>query len=217
VELTTDGRLAIRIIVAEDASCPEAAGIGVNKMEKRGGADGDFRITVCQALAPAMAKAPTVGGLPVPTLRPAVQRIVVIGDTGCRLKKNKPPERDEVQDCNDTFDWPFATVARLAAARGPDLVIHVGDYYYREMPCPEERPGEVRPGCRDSPNGDTWRTWKFDFFDPAAPLLAAAPWVFVRGNHESCVVKGEPRGGKGWVRLLDPSPILRKCTEQTEP
>ncbi len=37
-----------------------------------------------------------------------------------------------------------------------------------------------------------------DFFTPTAPLLAAAPWVMVRGNHEVC-----NRAGQGWYRYLD--------------
>ena len=64
-----------------------------------------------------------------PVLPRSIKRIVVIGDTGCRLKG------DNVQDCNDPAQWPFAAIARLAAARHPDLVIHVGDYHYRESPC----------------------------------------------------------------------------------
>src|SRR5438309_1335623 len=76
-----------------------------------------------------------------------------------------------VQDCNDPMSWPFATIARLAAAKHPDLVIHVGDYHYRESPCPADR-----LGCAGSPHGDNWAVWQKDLFDPAAPLLAAAPW-----------------------------------------
>ena len=126
---------------------------------------------------------------------------MVIGDTGCRLKGTF------TQDCNDPVKWPFAVVARLAAARHPDLVIHVGDYHYRETACPD-----TQPGCAGSPHGDNWAVWQKDFFDPAAPLLAAAPWVLVRGNHELC-----SRGGHGWFRLLDPHPEADRCSETTEP
>ena len=80
-------------------------------------------------------------------------------------------------------------------------MIHVGDYYYRETPCPV---GDLR--CAGSPSGDGWQAWAADFFDPAAPLLAAAPWVFVRGNHESCA-----RGADGWFRLLDAAATAKTC------
>ena len=46
----------------------------------------------------------------------------------------------------------------------------------------------------------------------AAPLLAQAPVVFVRGNHEDC-----RRGGDGWARLLDASPWRGACPETDRP
>jgi predicted phosphodiesterase len=82
------------------------------------------------------------------------------------------------------------------AAAKPDLVIHVGDYVYRESACPPRD-----QGCKGSPYGDDWATWKADFFAPAAPALLAAPWIMVRGNHEIC-----KRAGAGYFRLLDPTP-----------
>jgi hypothetical protein len=105
------------------------------------------------------------------------------------------------QHCNDPGGWPFARIAALAAARRPDLVIHVGDYYYRETACPRGA-----SGCAASPYGDRWPTWKAELFDPAAPLLATAPWVFARGNHEAC-----DRGGAGWFRQLDAAPRVQAC------
>ena len=50
-------------------------------------------------------------------------------------------------------------------------------------------------GCAGSPWGDNWTTWQADFYTPAAPLLAAAPIVLVRGNHEDC-----ERAGPGWLQ-----------------
>ncbi|HLJ64446.1 MAG TPA: metallophosphoesterase, partial [Stellaceae bacterium] len=101
------------------------------------------------------------------------------------------------QSCNDPEAWPWARLAPLAASLHPDLVIHVGDYLYRETPCPA-----LVEGCAGSPYGDRWETWNADFFAPAAPLLAAAPWIFVRGNHEDC-----NRAGPGWTRLLSTRPL----------
>ncbi len=145
----------------------------------------------CETPLPAGARSVVVAGraLPLPVLEP--KRIVVIGDTGCRLKGK------EFQDCNDPEAFPFARVAASAAAWKPDLVIHVGDFHYREDPCPADR-----PGCAGSPFGYGWDAWKADFFAPAHTLLTAAPWVVARGNHETCV-----RGGQGWWRFLDPRPL----------
>ena len=61
-----------------------------------------------------------------------------------------------------------------------------------------------------SPWGYGWDAWDADFFAPAAPLLAAAPWVAARGNHESCT-----RAGQGWWRFIDPRALLagRDCND----
>jgi predicted phosphodiesterase len=91
--------------------------------------------------------------------------------------------------------WPFRLGADMAAFEQPDLVIHVGDYHYRETACPL---GNY--GCSGTPFGDNWGVWRADFFSPAESLLTAAPWIFVRGNHEDC-----SRGGMGWARALSPA------------
>jgi hypothetical protein len=168
---------------------------------QRGAADGNFPITVCGAAVPLATRKLTVGGVALPTVPAAINRIVVIGATGCRIKGSA------AQDCDDKRQWPFPVIAKDAAGRKPDLVIHVGDYYYREDPCPAGN-----KGCADIPHGDNWGAWKADFFAPAAPLFEAAPWVMVRGNHEIC-----RRGSKGWMRLLDPRADLPNCSDTSPP
>src|ERR1700745_1147235 len=68
------------------------------------------------------------------------------------------------------------------------------------------------PVAPAAPTGTAGPTWQADFFAPAAPLLSAAPWVLVRGNHELC-----GRGGEGWRRLLDPHLASAACTARTDP
>ena len=202
VELASDGGLDVRSITAPDMACPKVVADGTALTSTiRRKPDGDYPIQVCLAHTTTSTRSIAVDGLPVPVLPGDIKRIVVIGDTGCRLKGTF------TQDCNDPVKWPFAVVARLAAGRHPDLVIHVGDYHYRESACPT-----AQPGCSGSPHGDNWPVWQKDFFNPAAPLLAAAPWVVVRGNHELC-----SRGGHGWFRLLDPHPDADKCADTTSP
>jgi hypothetical protein len=142
----------------------------------------------CETALPAGSTRVAVAGRALPLPKAEMTRIVVIGDTGCRLKGK------EFQDCNDGEAYPFARVAASAAAWKPDLVVHVGDFHYREDPCPAGR-----PGCAGSPYGYGWDAWNADFFAPAHALLAQAPWVLARGNHETCA-----RGGQGWWRFLDP-------------
>jgi hypothetical protein len=205
VELTSDGGLDVRTIIMPGMACPNVtADEAALPTTPRGRPDppgGAFPVQICVAHAAASTHRLSVGGIPAPALPNAIRRVVVIGDTGCRIKG------DYVQDCNDPVQWPFATIARLAAARHPDLVIHVGDYLYRESPCPTDR-----AGCAGSPYGDNWATWQKDFFSPATPLLAAAPWALARGNHELC-----DRGGHGWFRVLDPHPDAVECTATTTP
>ena len=202
VELAADGGLSLRAVVAPGAACPSFTADGARlTVTHRGAPDGNFPVEVCEAKAPLNAAKLVAETVPLPALPAQVNRIVVIGDTGCRI------EGKALQDCRDPAAWPFATVAAHGAAKRPDLVIHVGDYYYRERACPAGR-----AGCAGSPHGDKWPTWQAELFEPATPLLAAAPWVFVRGNHELC-----RRGGHGWFRLLDPSPVRADCPDRTDP
>ena len=160
-----------------------------------------FPVLVCERELPAGAARASVGGHTLPLLRHDARRIVVVGDSGCVVQN----AADAIQACNDPAAWPFAQVAAAAAAKRPDLVIHVGDYHYRENACPAGN-----PKCAGNPWGYGWDAWNADFFAPARDLLAAAPWVFVRGNHESC-----RRAGQGWWRFLDPRPFVagRDCNE----
>lgn len=153
------------------------------------GKDARFDLRSCEAAVPAEALHLRVGHIELPATPAQIRRIVLIADTGCRMKQSE----NAFQDCNDPAAWPFAAVARSAAAKRPDLVVHIGDMHYRESPCPADR-----SGCSGSAWGYGDDAWQADFFRPAAPLLAAAPWLFVRGNHESC-----GRAGLGWFRFFD--------------
>ncbi len=148
-----------------------------------------FTLRACEAPWPADASRVQVGDISLQAPAAELRRIVVIGDTGCRLKASD----HDFQGCNDASDWPFPRVLTLALRLKPDLVIHVGDYHYRESPCPAGM-----AACAGSPWGYGDDAWQADFFAPAKALLAAAPWVFVRGNHEACA-----RAGQGWLRYLD--------------
>ena len=70
----------------------------------------------------------------------------------------------------------------------------------------------MNSGCAGSPWGYNWDVWREDLFKPFASLLPAAPWIFVRGNHETC-----DRAGEGWFRFLDPRPMPASCQTITDP
>ena len=220
----TDGplRALARVIIdAPDQPCPKLSPGELSMTARPNPNPRTFPVTVCEAIYP-FDQALTVEGFerklpPVRSAQPTA--LAVLGDSGCLNNKD--------QDC--ATQWPFAALVNAAVAERPDLVIHVGDYNYRGTP---GRVGEehVYDGCAttkyvsqnpadalDSASWDRWPHWRDDFFKPATPLFATAPWVFSRGNHELC-----SRAGPGYFYFLDPhSPLLGhdparyRCPAQT--
>jgi hypothetical protein len=215
-----------RAILTDAAQCPAITiGNASQPMSIRArpdtGSNPAFPVLVCEAVIASGTTSAAIGGRALPLPKASLNAIAVFGDTGCRLKAAKKAVKKEkhhdeqtagqFQDCDKQSKWPFSRLSASVAARSPDLVVHVGDYIYRESPCPQ---GDE--GCEGSPTGDNWQTWKADFFSPAAPLLAAAPWIATRGNHEIC-----ERAGAGFFRFLDPTPAQSgappACTDLAPP
>jgi hypothetical protein len=123
----------------------------------------EFPVIVCEGLAIKSKEGADVRGHKVSWTafktdgEAAVERIVVIGDTGCRNGRN--------QKCEGVADastgerpWVFDEVA-TAAADGdepPGLVIHVGDYRYRDENTP-----------------DQWKYWEEDFFQSGEQVASS--------------------------------------------
>lgn len=200
-EVGEHGTIA-RVVVNSRGDCPSVTVDGTARQMSVRLPIPDGLRPACELQIPASARAASVQGKQLALPHNDPSRVVVIGDTGCRIKGGK------VQDCNDPAKWPFQRVASSAAQSKPDLVIHVGDYLYREEPCPPE----AQASCGGTPIGDTWAAWNADFFAPAANLLAAAPWAFSRGNHESC-----DRSWRGWFYYLDPRPFSGTCDAFSPP
>jgi hypothetical protein len=175
--------------ITQDSNCPKASIDGrPAEMAVRARPDAAFPILVCSLPLARNAKEVVVDGRPLDPPPPRVDKILLIGDTGCRLKSII------AQDCNSIKAWPFRLAADMAAEMAPDLVLHLGDLLYRETACPA-----IRKGCVGSPFGDNWAAWKADFFDPGEALLQSASWIFARGNHENCL-----RAQEGWSRFFAP-------------
>lgn len=206
VELGPDSSSSVRVVT--DSECPIVIFDGSPvPMRTRSDPDAKFQkvkhpaefpVRGCEVAVPAGSISAVLESRVLPLARPNPQRIAVLGDTGCRLKEAAP-----VQDCNDPQKWPFPKIAAAIASARPDLVIHVGDYHYRENACPTGN-----AGCSGSPSGYGWDAWNADFFAPAAPLFDAAPLLLVRGNHEDC-----DRAGEGWFRFLDRMPMGTACED----
>lgn len=230
-----------RAVVEGAADCPvlrRASGASQGMTARQRPPGGQFEdVLVCETIYPmGEAAAVLVGSrqLMLPTVSAATpRRVLVMGDSGCRGEVEHKP-----QSCAGAgFDgiWPFGIVASEEARLTADLIVHVGDYNYRNTPrhmvVPSRSSGYDQPltaklydtgdlddedvpevpigpgywsqNMRGSPIPDTWPAWREDFFVPAARLLGAAPWLFVRGNHELC-----SRAGPGWFYLLDPASSL---------
>ena len=213
-----------RVVVDDGDPCPRLSGGDVPIATARRLDPHGFAVDVCEAVVPwGRALGVDGSGLVLPAAHRRVTSVAVFGDTGC-----KP---DDQQGCGlDDPEWPFARLAAAAAAESPDLVLHVGDYNYRGTPShfdreengeqvkvwyydggdgtePSEMCGVPGPyysqNSTGNPDADTWQAWWLDFFQPAAPLLAAAPWVAARGNHELC-----SHAGPGWLFFLGPGSQL---------
>jgi len=202
VELGEGGKMIARIVVSSETDCPL---ILINALKHhmvvREPVPAGFR-PVCEFEVPPATKAATINFRPLILPKSDPDRIIAFGDTGCRIKGK------QIQNCNDPDTWPFKKIAMSVDTDKPGLVIHVGDYLYRESPCPESS----QSFCGGTPIGDNWDAWNADFFSPAARLLTRAPWVFTRGNHEDC-----NRAWRGWFYYLDPRPWTGTCEAYTQP
>ena len=192
VQYAPADRVLLRAIVPGGAGaiCPAASVDGTAvTLAPRFPSDADFPVLECEASVPTGGRQAMIGGatLKMPVAQP--KRVVVIGDTGCRIKGFV------AQACNDPVAFPLRRIATYVATLNADAIVHVGDYSYRESPCPSV----LGVDCTGSPYGDNWASWDADWFTPAAAILGSAPLVLSRGNHESCA-----RARGGWFRLLDP-------------
>ncbi|HLY06069.1 MAG TPA: hypothetical protein VKR31_10000, partial [Rhizomicrobium sp.] len=116
VQMAPGGVAEARAVV-DGKSCPT---IEIDRqnvaMRLRAPANASFPDLLCAATLPANAFAAVILGHELPLPRPRANRIVVFGDTGCRIKSLA------VQACNDPRQWPFPVVAAAAAKLKPDLV-----------------------------------------------------------------------------------------------
>ena len=186
-----DQSLVVRSVIAAGSNCPTVNVDGASlQLTSRAShserPEGFVNTKVCEAAGISLKTSQIVfedgTTVSIPVQGKTIARTLIIGDTGCRTPN---------QDC--TAGWGFPDAARNAAKEGADVLLHVGDYHYREHGV---------TGCANQVNdGDCWDSWALDFFDPAydANLLSAAPWVLARGNHEAC-----SRSGNGWFYLLYP-------------
>jgi len=225
------GKPLARAIVSNGDSCPTIHVVGMDpqpdvRVRATGttGMPHDFPVRVCEAQLARETLGGTFGSRKLPAVTTDPKVYLLVGDTGLRVKGDnngtcmeysKTKKLYDIPVCvrsgdfdpqrikgeyQDLENWPLDSLMAEAAQAAPDVVVHFGDYLYRQGPC------ALSKGCADinlhGNWGDNWRGWAHDLFVPARPLMEAAPWIVVRGNHENCL-----RGGHGWFLFLDPSPL----------
>jgi len=218
-QIVLDGRTQTMSARAPAASAVDTSGQN-STGSKTVPVKADFNVLTCESRIPDGTRAALINGqaLKVPGTTATLNRVLVIGDTGCRIKGpnafgSPTGAGDPLQDCTDERAWPYRRIATMAASFNPDLIVHNGDIHYREgIPVGVETPPGIAGSAKNEDflqqKGLTatitygWAAWEADFFKPSGPLLATAPWAITRGNHESCW-----RAGTGWFRFLDPRPF----------
>ncbi len=131
------------------------------------------------------------------------EKILIIGDTGCRLSSG----HGVYQACNNSGEWPLSRLTQNAAFHKPDSTIYNGDYSSREPLSPHGN-----SACKGSLYGDTQATWGANWLGPAHALHFAAPMILTRGNHETC-----KRAGDGRACFPDAHPYQAQCKRNTLP
>ena len=199
--------LVVRAVVPAGGDCPRLTVIGPDGRTRALGmrerpvpartSPAFDAIRVCTRAMPANVTRASVSGVAVPASLPSrIDRLALLGDTGCRIASW------QVQDCSSPDDWPLALISQRVADASPDAILVNGDFFYREAPCPadhEAECGSSPPPVVGMPFTDSAYGWIADALLPMAPMLAAAPLVITRGNHEAC-----NRGGNGYFLLMDP-------------
>lgn len=204
---STPSGLIARAIVPAGVSCPILKTVDVSgkakniKMVVRANPESTSpafsSLTACSAPIPANLESAHIGFTAIPAAMPTrIDKMAIFGDTGCRIKGSN------IQNCSSTKEWPLARISAQVVDEQPDVIIFTGDFFYREGNCPVDKiaycgssPTPV-PGL---PFADTAESWQADVFTPMSDMLASAPIVLTRGNHEAC-----NRGGNGYFIYFDP-------------
>ena len=205
VQYSEDGNLLFRYITQNnEKNCPSIS-VDDKKFrssERQNKYEKEFPIKICQQVIQNSSKPHTIRykSMNIKTKIDNIGKISVVGDTGCITDNGLE------QSCKAKNEYPFFKVAQSIKNGSPDLIIHVGDYFYSKTKC------EKNKDCFNRSFGDNFESWKVDFLNAGSQFFNSAPIIFTRGNHESC-----ERGGKGWAVLLHPSENFKECEKHNNP
>jgi hypothetical protein len=231
-----------RAVVERATSCPvlqRASGAWQEMTPRQRPPGGHFRdVLVCETLYPfGEATAVLAAGrrLELPVVTPATpRRVLLMGDSGCRGETEHKP-----QPCTgDGFTrvWPFGVIAEDEKRSAADLIVHVGDYNYRNTPrsmvLPPSATGYPRPisvkvydtgdlddedDVPEDPVGPAY--WSQNMQGSPIPDVWSAwrddffvPATRLMKTAPWLFVRGNhelcSRAGPGWFYLLDPGSAL---------
>jgi hypothetical protein len=147
-----------------------------------------FENFVCYARLPQNINSIELEGHKLPIPKWDIGKVAVIGDSGCR---QGPDHGGLYQSCLNPSLWPFKRVSQSVYESKPDLVVHTGDYIYREGPCTTytNKDGEEDQiaGCKDAPYyskkveprvPENFGVWQADWFEPSKYFNRVAPLIF---------------------------------------
>ncbi|MFZ4669879.1 MAG: hypothetical protein ACOYML_11310 [Microthrixaceae bacterium] len=197
-----------RAVIGADGDCPDVIGVDATgpqriTMTKRvpapTAAPVFADVQICTTPLPVGLSEASVDGETIPAAMPTqVDELAIFADSGCRVDDKR------IQDCNDPDGWPLGQIAQRIADARPDLVLDPGDYYYREIACPDDQQdlcgGTVAP-VPGYPFDESGAGWLQDAIMPMQPMFSVAPMAMLRGNHEDC-----GRAGNGFFLFFDPRP-----------
>jgi hypothetical protein len=121
-------------------------------LNQRSAPNSTFPVLECEASIGMGHTSAVLDGVQMKLPTPNPRRIVVVGDTGCRLKGTS------IQACNDPSAFPLARISNFVASFVPDLIVHVGDTTTVRTPAPPPPPAMApRPAVEARPTATSGR------------------------------------------------------------
>ena len=162
IQLNAQGKYEFRVVGVDSCPSIECDGIGIATQSRFEGSD-SFAAKTCFADVNNCSKVSFKES--VREIKKSIDKIAFIGDTGCRIKiGKKDKDLSSFQDCSDPNVWSAKEIAQTIASMKPDLVVHVGDYNYREK-CENKELCE-KLGITSEDVGDGYSIWEKDFLEP---------------------------------------------------
>lgn len=218
-----------RTVIDTNETCPTVSEVGSSSTINMISRDNPnhFSVLVCEALVAFDTQYNinfSTGAVMLPIAKSNPQNILVYGDTGCSdCAKGTAAEpfktmadagaaenADLVLHMGD-YNYRGTSGATLFSdyhagqwQQQQQYTYDAGDGSSKGQHC-NQVPGQsfYSQSASNSNRPDIWENWQDDVFLAAGKLMASAPWIVARGNHELC-----SRAGPGYFYFLDPSSRL---------